>query len=87
LFVFREQRLPFHPRTPELTRKFSRRAWDGLIRQWRLNLHCWSEFPVSAVEQLDTKDGNNRMDKDIPDWHNVSFSSDATTGSTEMEGV
>ncbi|XP_054260482.1 histone RNA hairpin-binding protein isoform X2 [Macrosteles quadrilineatus] len=30
-----------HPQTPPRHVKYSRRAWDGLIRQWRQQLHFW----------------------------------------------
>ena len=30
------------PGTPEKKRKFSRRAWDGAIRQWKLRVHAES---------------------------------------------
>uniref|UniRef100_A0A182W1L1 Histone RNA hairpin-binding protein RNA-binding domain-containing protein n=1 Tax=Anopheles minimus TaxID=112268 RepID=A0A182W1L1_9DIPT len=30
-----------HPSTPQKHLKYSRRAWDGLIRVWRKQLHCF----------------------------------------------
>ena len=40
-FFYREARKKMHPRTPPLHLKFSRRAWDGLIKVWRQRLHFW----------------------------------------------
>uniref|UniRef100_A0A0K8SEU8 Histone RNA hairpin-binding protein RNA-binding domain-containing protein n=2 Tax=Lygus hesperus TaxID=30085 RepID=A0A0K8SEU8_LYGHE len=39
--VPKEQRNKMHPKTPPIGIKFSRRAWDGLIRVWRQRLHFW----------------------------------------------
>lgn len=39
--VPKESRSRMHPRTPPLHLKFSRRAWDGLIKVWRQRLHFW----------------------------------------------
>lgn len=39
-FIFaREKRTADHPQTPDKTRVYSRRAFDGLIRIWRKELH------------------------------------------------
>jgi histone RNA hairpin-binding protein len=48
--VPRDERSDFHPRTPNMKRKYSRRAWDGLIKQWRLNLHIWSDTPQPELD-------------------------------------
>ncbi|KAK9509188.1 hypothetical protein O3M35_006556 [Rhynocoris fuscipes] len=39
--VPKESRKKMHPRTPPLNLKFSRRAWDGLVKVWRQRLHFW----------------------------------------------
>lgn len=35
------QREPGHPRTPPMNIKYSRRAFDGLVKVWRKQLHEW----------------------------------------------
>ncbi len=47
--LYRESRESFHPRTPNARRKYSRRAWDGLIKQWRKNLHIWHDHSCNGV--------------------------------------
>ncbi|RZC42495.1 histone RNA hairpin-binding protein [Asbolus verrucosus] len=37
--VPKHQRKPDDPQTPNKYLKYSRRGWDGLIKQWRLRLH------------------------------------------------
>jgi len=42
--IQREDRLFIHPTTPRMHRKYSRRAWDGLIKRWRVQLHQWDHL-------------------------------------------
>lgn len=39
--VPRDQRTNDHPKTPPKHIKYSRRAWDGVVRVWRKQLHCF----------------------------------------------
>lgn len=41
--VPKNKRKPGEPRTPPLQQRYSRRAWDGLIKVWRKKLHDWDE--------------------------------------------
>lgn len=39
--VARDKRTLEHPKTPPKHIKYSRRAWDGLVKVWRKQLHCF----------------------------------------------
>lgn len=39
--VPKHKRIRNHPRTPNKYRKYSRRAWDGVVKVWRQQLHHW----------------------------------------------
>lgn len=53
--VPKEQRTKEHPKTPPKHIKYSRRAWDGLVRVWRKKLHC---FDPDAKPEPDTAEDN-----------------------------
>lgn len=44
------RRKPGNPRTPPINMKYSRRAWDGMIKVWRKKLHDWDEPTEAATE-------------------------------------
>ncbi|XP_025199452.1 histone RNA hairpin-binding protein [Melanaphis sacchari] len=39
--VPKHERSKRHPKTPPKNLKYTRRAWDGLIKNWRVKLHLW----------------------------------------------
>ncbi|CAD6239008.1 GSCOCG00008600001-RA-CDS [Cotesia congregata] len=39
--VPKNERTKEHPKTPPKHAKYSRRAWDGMVRLWRKQLHQW----------------------------------------------
>ncbi|KAG8264459.1 histone RNA hairpin-binding protein-like [Homalodisca vitripennis] len=62
-----------HPQTPPKHIKYSRRAWDGLIKQWRQQLHFWD--PPS-------EGGGNIDDLDISSMSEAS--SDTTSQASSL---
>lgn len=76
----REDRCPFHPKTPPIRRKYSRRAWDGLIKQWRLNLHIWTD---PTQRKSSSKDEDN--DEDEEDEDNAEAEASTTTKGEDEE--
>lgn len=61
LTVRRYQRKTTDPRTPDITRKCSRRMWEGSIRAWRRRLHEWD--PVDAP----AGDAEEELPEDLAD--------------------
>lgn len=54
--VPKEKRAKEHPKTPPKHIKYSRRAWDGLVKVWRKKLHCFD--PDARPDNNDAADDN-----------------------------
>lgn len=52
--VPKDKRTRKHPRTPPKHIKYSRRAWDGIIRVWRQSLHFWDPPSEGKPDISDT---------------------------------
>lgn len=49
-FFFREKRTNEHPWTPRKDVKYSRRAFDGLVKVWRKKLHCYDPANMKKIK-------------------------------------
>ncbi|XP_031624662.1 histone RNA hairpin-binding protein-like [Contarinia nasturtii] len=59
--VSTDQQTKDHPKTPDMHKKYSRRAFDGLIRKWRKQLHkfdpsCVDDHEEESSDQLHSSD-------------------------------
>merc|ERR1712192_182126 len=52
------------PGTPEKKRKFSRRAWDGAVRQWKLRVHAESRKVMENSSSKTTKSNSDWKSED-----------------------
>lgn len=52
------------PRTPPMHLKYSRRAWDGMVKKWRIQLHEWDQ---EAQNDQTVKDDELRDDIKVED--------------------
>ena len=48
----RERMCDRHPGTPNKERVYSKRQWDGIVRQWRRRLHAWDADEGGAAPAL-----------------------------------
>ena len=56
--VARSDRKDRMPRTPNKNKKFSRRQWDGLVKNWKHQIHA----TANALEEMTTVDPDWKLD-------------------------
>lgn len=52
---------PEHPQTPPKHIKYSRRAWDGLIRRWRIQLHKYDPEGANDAEDEGEEEDDEKL--------------------------
>lgn len=65
MFHIRHKREKHHPRTPDKYGNYSKRAWDGIVRVWRKELHKWDPVPNNESDSIENKY------KDIEDLNKI----------------
>lgn len=60
--VPKEKRTKDHPKTPPKHIKYSRRAWDGVVKVWRKQLHCFD--PSGPAKAGCTKESSKELKAD-----------------------
>ncbi|XP_075223318.1 stem-loop binding protein [Lycorma delicatula] len=69
--VPRNMREKNHPKTPPRQIKYSRRAWDGLIKVWRRRLHYWDP-PSEGGGNPSLLDGDDSMTSEVSSFDSPS---------------
>jgi len=42
----------YHPRTPDVKERISKRRFDGKVRAWRRALHSWDDIALDSNEAI-----------------------------------
>jgi hypothetical protein len=71
-----------HPVTPDISRKCSKRAFDGVVKKWRRQLHQFWDPPGTA-----TSAGDAAGDEDGEDHDTVHADSNRVDGAADIRSV
>ncbi|XP_046386720.1 histone RNA hairpin-binding protein [Ischnura elegans] len=80
----KDKRQQGHPRTPPKNIKYSRRAWDGMIRVWRQQLHIWDPPNTEGTSKEKIIEESSESGRSTP-ADQSSLSTDAVNDDIEEE--
>ena len=63
-----ERRHTIEPITPDIHRPCSKRAWEGLARQWRRLLHGWDQLQPQDPAKEDNKIESSILDEKTDEY-------------------